>query len=86
MWFWHNSSLLLEGISFGKKKKTSPVCYQEVEFTENITFLQYLAPGYCSINKLVRFETKCTIFYNIPACRFVISWCDSISTVGSLSS
>lgn len=39
-------------------EKTSPVCYQEVEFTENITFLQYLASGYCSINKLVWFETK----------------------------
>lgn len=67
-------------------EKTSPDCYQEVEFTENITFLQYLAPGYCSINKFVWFETKCTILYNIPACRFGISWCDSISTVGSLSS
>lgn len=83
MWFWHNSSLLFKDISFGK---TSPVYYQELEFTENITYLQCLAPGYCSINTLVWFEIKCTMLYNIPACRFGISRCDSISTVGSLSS
>lgn len=54
MWFWKNTLLLLKGISFGKKP--CPVYYQELDLTENMTFLQYLATDYCIVCKLVWFE------------------------------